>query len=107
MKTDQLVDATSGHRLLSLMDIFLRYNQIQMVPEDEENTAFTTDKDIYCYKVMPFGLKNAGMTYQWLTNKVFKTQIGCNMKVYVDDMLVKNAETHDHVWDLEKIFSTL
>ena len=61
---DQLVDATSGHKLLSFMDAFSGYNQIQMAPEDEEHTAFITERGLYCYKVMPFGLKNAGATYQ-------------------------------------------
>ena len=89
------------------MDAFSGYNQIQMVPEDEENTAFVTDKDIYCYKVMPFGLKNAGATYQMLVNKVFKNQIGRNMEVYIDDMLVKMPEEADHLEDLEEAFNNL
>ena len=63
-KIDQLVDATSDYRLLSFMDAFVRYNQIRMVPEDEEHTAFVTTKGLYCYRLMPFGLKNAGATYQ-------------------------------------------
>ena len=58
-KIDQLVDATSGHRLFSFMDAFARYNQIRMAPEDEEHTAFVTAKGFYYYKVMPFDLKNA------------------------------------------------
>ena len=78
-----------------------------MVLEDEEHTAFVADKGIYCYKVMPFDLKNIRATYQWLVNKIFKTQIGQNMEVYVDDMLVKSLQTSEHVWDLEEAFSTL
>ena len=89
------------------MDVFSEYNHIRIELEDEENTAFTTDKGIYCYKVMSFGLKKAGVTYQWLVNKVFKTQIRRNMKVYIDDMLVKSAEIHDHIRDLEEAFSML
>ena len=58
------------------MDAFAGYNQIQMASEDEEHTAFITDKGIYCNKVMSFGLKNTGATYQWLVNKIFKIQIG-------------------------------
>ena len=61
---DRLVDATAGHELLSFMDAFSRYNQILMHPDDQEKTAFITERGIYCYKVMPFGLKNAGATYQ-------------------------------------------
>jgi hypothetical protein len=56
---------------------------------DQEKTAFITDRGLYCYKVMPFGLKNAGATYQRLVNMMFKDQIERNMEVYVDDMLVK------------------
>ncbi|KAL5570533.1 hypothetical protein UlMin_027108 [Ulmus minor] len=63
-KIDQLVDATAGHELLSFMDAYSGYNQIQMHEEDQEHTAFLTNQGLYCYKVMPFGLKNAGATYQ-------------------------------------------
>ena len=56
---------------------------------------------------MPFGLKNAEATYQWLVNKMFKGQIGRNMEVYVDDMLVKSTKSLDHTHDLHKVFKTL
>lgn len=62
-KIDQLVDSTSGHVFLSFMDVFLGYNQIMMNKEDEEKTAFTTNFGLYCYRAMPFGLKNAGATF--------------------------------------------
>ncbi len=104
---DQLVDSTSGHELLTFMDAFSGYNQIQMAPEDEEKTAFITDGGTYCYKVIPFGLKNAGATYQRLVSQIFKDQIGQNMEVYVDDMLVKSRIAKDHVADLDEAFSTL
>ena len=71
-RIDQLVDATSGHELLTFMDTFLGYNQIRMAPEDEEKMAFVTDSGVYCYKIMPFGLKNIGATYQRLVYKIFK-----------------------------------
>ena len=106
-KIDQLVDATSGHKLLSFMDAFLGYNQIQMALEDEEHTAFITERGLYCYKVMPFGLKNAGATYQRLVNKIFQNQIDRNMEVYVDDMLVKSLEAGEHIKDLREAFATL
>ena len=89
------------------MDAFASYNQIQMAPEDEEHTTFITDKGIYCYKVMLFNLKNVRATYQWLVNKLFKAQIERNMEVYVDDILMKNLQTSDHVRDLEEVFDTL
>ncbi|KAK0592896.1 hypothetical protein LWI29_027400 [Acer saccharum] len=89
-RIDQLVDATAGHELLSFMDAYSGYNQIRMNKADEEKTSFTTDQGLYCYKVMPFGLKNAGATYQRLVNRMFARQIGRNMEVYVDDMLTKS-----------------
>ncbi|KAK8928779.1 hypothetical protein KSP39_PZI017670 [Platanthera zijinensis] len=89
------------------MDTYSGYNQIRMDPADEEHTAFRIDKGIYCYKVMPFGLKNAGATYQRLMNKVFKELIGRSMEVYVDDMLVKSIRREDHLEDLEKCFRIL
>ena len=61
-----------------------------MVKEAQEKTAFITSQGLYCYKIMPFGLKNAGATYQRLVNKMFSQQIGKNMEVYVYDMLVKS-----------------
>ena len=60
---DLIVDATAGHELLSFMDAFSSYNQISMGPSDQENTSFFTGRGSYCYRVMPFGLKNAGATY--------------------------------------------
>ena len=62
-RIDQLVDSTAGHKLLTFMDAFSRYNQIPMAEEDQEKTVFITSQGLYCYKVMPFGLKNAGATY--------------------------------------------
>ena len=61
-----------------------------MVKVDQEKTSFVTSQDLFCYKVMSFGLKNAGTTYQRLINKMFTHQIGRNFQVYVDDMLVKS-----------------
>ena len=71
-RIDQLVDETSGHQLLSFMDENSGYNQIPMQIPDQGHTLFITDRDLYCYKVMPFGLKNAGATYQWLVNMMLK-----------------------------------
>ncbi|KAK1549935.1 hypothetical protein Q3G72_010788 [Acer saccharum] len=62
-RIDKLVDAMAGHETLSFMDAYSGYNQIKMHKPDEEKTAFTTDQGLYCYTVMPFGLKNARATY--------------------------------------------
>ena len=61
--TEMMIDAIMEYRVLSFMDGSSGYNQIKMAPEDAIHTAFRTPKGIYCYKVMPFGLKNAGATY--------------------------------------------
>ena len=74
---------------------------------DQEKTSFVTSQGLFCYKVMPFKLKNAGATYQRLMNKMFTHQIGRNVQVYVDDMLVKSLYEHDHLSDLRKTFDTL
>jgi hypothetical protein len=75
-RIDLLVDSTSGHELLSFMDAFSGYNQIYKEEADQEKTSFIIDWGLYCYKMMPFGLKNAEATYQGLVNKIFRSQIG-------------------------------
>ena len=106
-RIDQLVDSIAKHKLLTFIDAFSGYNQIQMAKEDQEKTAFITSQRLYCYKVMPFGLKNTGATYQKLVNQMFKKQIWRNVKVYVDGMLVKSKEEEDHLDDLKETFNTL
>ncbi|CAL9018622.1 unnamed protein product, partial [Prunus brigantina] len=106
-RIDQLVDATAGHALLSFMDAYSGYNQIFMHPEDQAHTSFITDRGLYCYKVMPFGLKNAGATYQRLVNSIFAPLIGNTMEVYVDDMLVKSRTTDQHIPNLSAMFTIL
>jgi len=90
---DRLVESTTGHEMLSFMDAFSGYNQILMNPDDQEKTSFITERGTYCYKVMPFGLKNAGATYQRLVNRMFKDLLGKTMEVYIDDMLVKSTSS--------------
>ncbi|KAJ9557123.1 hypothetical protein OSB04_011737 [Centaurea solstitialis] len=104
---DAMVDATAGHELLTFMDAYSGYNQILMHTDDQEKTAFMTDKGIYCYKVMPFGLKNAGSTYQRLVNMMFKEHLGRTMEVYIDGMLVKSEHSIDHVAHLKQSFNIL
>ena len=106
-RIDTLVDSTTRHELLSFMDAFLGYNQIKMNEDDQEKTSFVTSQGLFCYKVMPFGLKNAGATYLRLMNKMFAYQIGRNVQVYFDDMLVKSWCENDHLNDLQETFDTL
>uniref|UniRef100_A0A2N9ESR6 Uncharacterized protein n=1 Tax=Fagus sylvatica TaxID=28930 RepID=A0A2N9ESR6_FAGSY len=106
-KIDQLVDATAGHDRMSFLDAFQGYHQIALSAEDREKTAFITPLGIYCYKVMPFGLKNAGATYQRMVTKMFKDQIGKTMEIYIDDMVVKSRLSQDHLKDLTETFRVL
>ena len=94
---DRIVDSSSRQGLLSFIDAYLGYNQIRMALEDKEKTSFFIERWSYCYKVMPFGLKNVGAMYQRLVNKLLKQQIWRNMELYVDDMLVKSQATLDHI----------
>ena len=102
-----IVDATAGHELLSFMDAFSGYNQISMDPDDQEKTSFVTAQGTYCYRVMPFGLKNVGATYQRLVNRMFQKQIGATMEVYIDDMLVKSITAGLHINHLFEAFQIL
>ncbi|CAA0843107.1 Unknown protein, partial [Striga hermonthica] len=106
-RIDQLVDSTAGCELLSMMDASQGYHQIPLCPEDQSKVSFVTSKGTYCYVVMPFGLKNAGATYQRLMDRMFKSQIGRNIEVYVDDVLVKSKASTSHPNDLRETFQTL
>ena len=78
-----------------------------MDPDDQEKTSFVTAQGTYCYRVMPFGLKNAGATYQRLVNRMFQKQIGVTMEVYIDDMLVKSTTAELHIAHLSEAFQIL
>ena len=106
-RIDQLVDSTVGHKLLSFMDALSRYNQIKMDEADKEKTSFVTSQGLFCYEIMPFGLKNARATYQRLVNHMFRPKIGRNVEVYVDDMLVKSLDEGKHLDNLQETFNTL
>ena len=92
---------------MSFLDVFQGYHQIPLALEDQEKTAFVTYTGNYHYKVMPFGLKNAGSTYQRMTTRMFEPQLGKNIEVYIDDMVVKSKVVSDHVKDLGNIFEIL
>jgi len=94
---DTLVDNTAGYSLFSFMDGFSGYNQIKMLSEDREKTTFITMWGTFCYKVMPFGLKNAGATYQRAMVALFHDMMHKEIEVYVDDMIAKSRTEREHV----------
>ena len=106
-RIDQIVDASAGHGMLSFLDAFSGYHQILMHPSDAEKTSFITPHGLYCYNVMPFSLKNAGVTYQRLVTKMFRPLLGSTMEVYIDDMIVKSKQRPDHAAHLRQTFDLL
>ncbi|KAJ3701189.1 hypothetical protein LUZ61_004894 [Rhynchospora tenuis] len=104
---DAMIDSTAGFKYLSFMDAYSGYNQIRISQADEEKTSFVTEEGLYCYKVMPFGLKNAGAEYQKMVSKVFKEELGEIMEAYIDDMVVKSGTGSDHVAHLERVFAKM
>ena len=87
---DALVDNTTNFALFSFMDGFSGYNQIKMAPEDMEKTMFVTLWGMFYYKVMSFGLKNAGATYQRAMVALFHDMMHKEIEVYMDDMIAKS-----------------
>jgi hypothetical protein len=77
--------------MLSFLDAYLGYNQIKLKKEDEEKTSFITPYNVFCYQVMPFSLKNAGATYQRMMQSCLGSQIGCNIQVYIDDVVIDSG----------------
>lgn len=106
-RIDQLVDATYGNPRMSFLDAFQGCHQILLVLLDQEKTAFFTPTGNYHYRVMPFGLKNASSTYQRMVTRMFENQLGKNVQVYIDDMVVKSKEESEHLSDLGEIFAIL
>ncbi|WJX45412.1 hypothetical protein P8452_32294 [Trifolium repens] len=104
---DVLVDSTAKFNVFSFMDGFFGYNQIKMAPEDREKTSFITPWGTFCYKVMPFGLKNAGATYQRAMTTLFHDMMHKEIEVYVDDMIAKSDTEEEHVEHLLKLFQRL
>lgn len=88
-RIDQLVDAIASFDYCSL-DAYFGYHQILMDLKDEDKTSLITNKGAFYYKIISFGIKNAGATYQRMVTKVFKGLLAGNMEAYMNDMLVKS-----------------
>nr|ABA96229.2 retrotransposon protein, putative, unclassified [Oryza sativa Japonica Group] len=106
-RIDQIVDSTAGCDLLCFLDAYSGYHQIRMAREDEAKTAFITPIGTYCYTTMPFGLKNAGPTFQRTTRISLGSQIGRNVEAYVDDLVVKTRNQETLLSDLAETFESL
>ncbi|GJS46031.1 reverse transcriptase domain-containing protein [Tanacetum coccineum] len=104
---DCKVEAVMDFKYKCFLDAYKGYHQIQMAREDEDKTAFYTEQGTYCYMKMPFGLKNAGVTYQRLVDSTFQNQIGKNLEAYVDDMVIKRKDEKDLLADIAETFENL
>jgi hypothetical protein len=98
-RIDQIVDSTSGSDLLSFLDAYSGFHQIQMFREDRKHTAFVIVDELYCYVVMPYGLKNDLPTFVRAMSKTFGDQIKDKVEVYVDDIVVKTKRGSTLVFD--------
>nr|GFB66410.1 reverse transcriptase domain-containing protein [Tanacetum cinerariifolium] len=106
-KIDWKIKSLCGYPFKYFLDAYKGYHQIQLVEPDEEKTAFHTGQGVYCYTKMPFGLKNVGATYQRLMDKAFESQIGRNIEVYVDELVVKSYTKAEMMRDIDETFRTL
>ena len=100
---DMLVDSTTGHLMLSFMDEFSDYSHIIMAPKGMEKTSFIIEWGTYCYRVMPFSLKNAWATYQRAATTLFHDMMHQDVEVYVDDMIVKSWDRASHLAALDSL----
>ena len=106
-RIEQIVDASIGHGMLSFLDAFSDYHRIPMYPPDAKKTFFITPHGLFCYNIIPFGLKNVEATYQRLVTKMFRPLLGKTIEVYIDDMLIKSKERPDHANHLQQVFDLL
>jgi hypothetical protein len=107
LRIDQIVDSTVGCETLSFLDAYSGYHQIKMKESDQLATSFITPFGMYYYITMPFGLRNAGATYQRCMNHVFGEHISWTVEAYVDDIVVKTRKASDLLSDLETTFKCL
>lgn len=106
-RINQLVNASCCNAFLSFTDENSGYHQVMMSKKDKQKRAFVTSRGVFNYKVMSFGLKNAGATFQRLMDKVFKAQKGCNVEIYVDDAIVKTKTEADLIRELRETFENI
>nr|GEU70378.1 hypothetical protein [Tanacetum cinerariifolium] len=107
LEIEWIVESLCGNPFKCFLDAYKGYHQIHLAESDEEKTAFHTGQGVYCYTKMPFGLKNAGATYQRLVDKAFDSQIGRNIEVYVDNLVVKSHTEAEMLRDIGETFRTL
>src|SRR3954466_15760296 len=106
-RIDQIIYSTAGSELLCFLDAYSGYHQIKVAIEDQEKTSFITPFGAFYYTSMPFGLKNAGATYQQTMQNCLKEEIGRNVHAYVDDIVINSQLSDSLIGDLQKTFKSL
>jgi hypothetical protein len=106
-RIDQVIDSIAGCDLLSFLDAYSGYHQIPLYQSDQIITSFITPYGAYCYVTMPFGLKNAGATYQRTMQRCLQGWIGRNVHTYVDDVVVKTKQSSTLLDNLKETFPNL
>jgi hypothetical protein len=106
-RIDQIIDSTVGCARLSFLDAYSGYNQIKLKKEDKAKMAFITPYNVFCYQVMPFSLKNAEATYQRMMQNCIGSQIGRNIQVYINDIVITTRKEESLIDDLKETFDNL
>jgi hypothetical protein len=106
-RIDQVVDSTASCSLLSFLDCYSGYHQIPLKVEDQIKTSLITLFGAFSYTTMPFGLKSASATYQWVIQRCLHSQFGRNAKAYVDGVVIKTQEDEGLISDLAETFDNL
>lgn len=101
------MDLTTRHNRLSFLDAYCGYHGIALYESDQEITSFMTPRGLFCYKVIPFKLKNAKVTFQRMVTKMFAPLLGRTMEACIEDMVIKSKNEADHLTDLAEMFTIL
>ncbi|GJX40325.1 reverse transcriptase domain-containing protein [Tanacetum coccineum] len=104
---DQKIESLDSFKFKYFLDAYKEYHKIRMAEEDEEITAFPIEHGTFCYEKMTFGLKNTGATSQRSVYQAFIKQLGSNIEIYVDDMVIKSKSEGSMIADIEETFATL
>ncbi|GKD70832.1 reverse transcriptase domain-containing protein [Tanacetum coccineum] len=104
---EQKVEDLHRHRLKCFLDAYKGYHQIPIAERDEEKNSLLHERRVFCYRRLPFGLKNASATYQRLIDKVFNHQLGRNMKVNADNIVIKSNANEEMLADIKETLNGL
>ena len=105
--TDVMIDNTCGFKRMFFIDGFSGYNQIKIYSDDKKHTSFQTPLGVFCYIVIPFGLKIASVTYQCAMNTIFHDHLRKTMECYVNDIAIKSHNKDNHLHDLRTVFNLM